>query len=227
MQRCLHPTEETVDEEYIDGSGDPLSFRPAKENRLVTVSADGLYEYRPPVGLNVKLVKGETSNIIQKSPAKKGNSSHLDEQTIYLKSEPMKDIEDDDDDDDDTYEESESIDVLYETNFEDSVDTDKNSYRKISDTMSSDAASENDSKIMQIKAVRTNKVRLGQTMANKSKTNTSPATKSKTIGEHLSKENATANRSAKSKTNAKGEPKQPKKCEICGNTYMYQHALER
>lgn len=249
LQRFLNPTEDAITEdvEYVEQSIDPLSVRSSKDNRVL-VSSDGLYEYRPPVGLNVKIVKSESGNKMQRTSGKSKSTSTIStEQTIYLKSEPMDHVDEDDDDDDDedddehddeddvddddAFEENDSIDVLYdlETNYEDSVDADKtcDSMRKQSDTISSDAASENDSKIMQIKPVRTNKVRLGHTSANKSKVTVTPTTKIRAISEHTSKENTSTGRTVKAKTNAKGEPKQPKKCEICGNTYMYQHALER
>lgn len=217
-----------MSEEYIDQSSDPMCVRSSKENRVL-VSSDGLYEYRPPVGLNVKLVKNETGNKIVRTASKKRASTST-EQTIYLKSEP---IDDDDDDAVDAFEENESVDTMYylESNFEDSIDEKtSDSMRKSGDPGSSDAASENDSKIMQIKPVRTNKVRLGHTSANKGKISvhhTSTATKIKPIINDTSKENTSTGRTVKAKTNAKGEPKQPKKCEICGNTYMYQHALQR
>lgn len=224
MQGFLNPTDDAeLSEDYVEQSNDSLAVsRTSKDSRVLVSSDAGLYEYRPPVGLNVKLVKGETSGRVLRTATKKSNASN--EHTIYLKSEPM---------DEDTLDESDNIDVLYdiETNFDDSTDaTDKpsDSIRKISGKTSSDTSmtNENDSKIMQIKPVRTNKVRLGFTSANKGKV--SVGAKSKPINnENGSKENTSTLRSPKTKTNAKGEPKQPKKCEICGNTYMYQHALER
>lgn len=230
LQRFLDPTDDTdLSEEYIEQpSNDPLSSSRASKDSRVLVSSDaGLYEYRPPVGLNVKLVKGETSGRVLRTNTKKSSSTNAAEHTIYLKSEPM---------DEETLDDSDNIDLLYDidTNFEDSTDAvDKpiESIRKGSTKASASTTNESDSsKIMQIKPVRTNKVRLGFTSANKSKTSASVSVKSKasSSSENGSKENtATATRSPKSKTNAKGEPKQPKKCEICGNTYMYQHALER
>lgn len=233
LQRFLNPTDDAdLSEEYIEQqSNDTLnSSRASKDSRVVVSSDAGLYEYRPPVGLNVKLVKGETGGRVLRTNTKKSRSATAAiEHTIYLKSEPM---------DEDTLDESDNIDVLYdiETNFEDSTDAvDKpiESLRKVSGKSGSSASTPNEndsSKIMQIKPVRTNKVRLGFTSANKGKASASVSVKSKasSSSENGSKENtATATRSPKSKTNAKGEPKQPKKCEICGNTYMYQHALER
>lgn len=216
LQRFLNPTEESLDEEYEEQTGDVP--RSSKDNRVL-VSSDGLYEYRPPVGLNVKLVKGETGGKVVKSSTKKSSS---DVQTVYVKSEPM---------DEETLEESDSIDLLYDIdNFEDSTDAEKtsDSIRKVIHKSNADTnlSSENDQKIMQIKPVRTNKVRLGYTSASKGKSSSNSTAKTK-INDNISKENTTTSRSPKTKTNAKGEPKQPKKCEICGNTYMYQHALER
>lgn len=224
LQRFLNPTEDTLSDEYIEQPVDPLfTPRTSKDSKVVVNSETGLYEYRPPVGLNVKLVKGEMGTRVMRSASKRVNSTTT-EHTIYLKSEPL---------DEETLDDSECIDVLYdiEPNFDDSTDPErtsdsihKGSIRSGSDTSN---AHEHDSKVMQIKPVRTNKVRLGYTSNNKSKSSgTSTSTKSK-AHESSSKENSATNRSPKTKTNAKGEPKQPKKCEICGNTYMYQHALER
>lgn len=232
LQRFLDPTDDAdLSEEYIEQqSNDPLNTSASKDSRVLVSSDAGLYEYRPPVGLNVKLIKGETGGRVLRTNIKKSRSATAtDEHTIYLKSEPM---------DEDTLDDSDNIDVLYdiETNFEDSTDAiDKpiESMRKVSGKSSSSGSTTNEnntSKIMQIKPVRTNKVRLGCTLANKAKASASVSVKSKasSSSENGSKENTTApTRSPKSKTNAKGEPKQPKKCEICGNTYMYQHALER
>lgn len=215
LQRFLDPTEETLDDEFEEQAGD--TSRSSKDSRVL-VSSDGLYEYRPPVGLNVKLVKGETGGRVHRN--KKGTDEH----TIYLKSEPM---------DEETLEENDGIDVFYDidTNFDDSTDAEKtsDSIRKVITKTSNgetSISSENDSKIMQIKPVRTNKVRLGYTSASKSKPAASSTVKTKT-NDNTIKDIPTTSRSPKSKTNSKGEPKQPKKCEICGNTYMYQHALER
>lgn len=213
LQRFLNPTEETLSDEFVEHISET-----SRSARLVT--SDGLYEYKPPHGLNVKrMPKTRTAT-------RKENVSIEDEHTIYLKSEPM---------DEETLDES-SIDVLYdiEPNYEDSTDAERtsDSIRIGKSNVDTSSSNENDPKIMQIKPVRTNKVRLGHTTANKGKSSGGAATRSKTI-DHASKENAAAAaaaavaRSPKSKTNAKGEPKQPKKCEICGNTYMYQHALER
>lgn len=209
LQRFLNPTEEALSDEFVEQISET-----SRSARLVT--SDGMYEYRPPLGLNVKrMPKTRTAT-------RKENASTEDEHTIYLKSEPM---------DEETLDES-SIDVLYdiEPNYEDSTDAERTSDsirhgigKANVDTSSSN---ENDPKIMQIKPVRTNKVRLGHTTANKGKSSGGAATRSKT-NDHVSKENTATARSPKTKTNAKGEPKQPKKCEICGNTYMYQHALER
>lgn len=259
LQRFLNPTEDTLNDEYIEQTddGDILVTTPAsrasKDSRVTVVSSDcGLYEYRPPLGLNVKLVKNDTTTRVVRTPATSrrtgGGASTTatatpSEHTIYLKSEPLND--------DDSLDENDCIDVLYDmdSNFEDSCDAD----RPITDPLrvtssksmaSVSAASDQNAKLMQIKPVRTNKIRLGYTSSNKGKNSalaSSTTTKSATAAsmataatsakgkskENGSKENATTNRSPKSKTNAKGEPKQPKECEICGNTYTYQHALER
>lgn len=226
LQGFLNPTEETLDEEYVEQSGDSsnMSSRSSKDSRVLVTSDAGLYEYRPPIGLNVKLVKSETGGPVTRGKVRTTTTAS-NEHTIYLKSEPM---------DEETLEENDSIDVLYdiETNYEDSTDADKcDPFRKvIGNRCVADVSgiNDNDSKILQIKPVRTNKVRLGYTSASKGKTTTTNASeKIKSSNENISKENTTIVRSPKMKTNSKGEPKQPKKCEICGNTYMYQHALER
>lgn len=263
LQRFLNPTEENTlnDDEYIEqpDDGDILltnSARTSKDSRVVVSSDCGLYEYRPPMGLNVKLVKNDigTRAVQTTSAAKKVGGAITattatatpSEHTIYLKSEPLND--------DDSLDENDCIDVLYDmdSNFDDSCDaTDRtmDPLRNVStrSIVNVTAANDQNSKLMQIKPVRTNKIRLGYTSSNKGKTlASSTVAKSSTTAtaaaasmaasasivkgkskENGSKENATTNRSPKSKTNAKGEPKQPKECEICGNTYTYQHALER
>lgn len=259
LQRFLNPTEDTLNDEYIEHTddGDILvtthASRPSKDSRVVVSSDCGLYEYRPPVGLNVKLVKNETVTRTVRTPAtarRSGGSGSTSatttatpsEHTIYLKSEPLND--------DDSLDENDCIDVLYDmdSNFDDSCDADRtmDPLRNAStkSVVNVTAANEQNSKLMQIKPVRTNKIRLGYTSSNKGKNSAlASSTKSATTSaasmvsaattvkgkskENGSKENATTNRSPKSKTNAKGEPKQPKECEICGNTYTYQHALER
>lgn len=265
LQRFLNPTEDTLNDEYIEQTddGDILvtthASRASKDSRVVVSSNCGLYEYRPPLDLNVKLVKNDTSTRTIRTPTaskRSGGSSSItatttaspSEHTIYLKSEPLND--------DDSLDENDCIDVLYDmdSNFEDSCDADRTMdtlrHASTKSVISVTAANEQNSKLMQIKPVRTNKIRLGYTSSNKGKNSavaSSTAAKSATTvasthaasmvsaattikgksKENGSKENATTNRSPKSKTNAKGEPKQPKECEICGNTYTYQHALER
>lgn len=261
LQRFLNPTEDTLNDEYIEQTddGDILvtthASRASKDSRVVVSSDCGLYEYRPPLGLNVKLVKNDTVTRAVRTPAasrRSGGSGSTSatatatpsEHTIYLKSEPMND--------DDSLDENDCIDVLYDmdSNFDDSCDADRtiDPLRNAStkSVVNVTAANDQNSKLMQIKPVRTNKIRLGYTSSNKGKNSalaSSTAAKSATATaasmgsaattvkgkskENGSKENAATNRSPKSKTNAKGEPKQPKECEICGNTYTYQHALER
>lgn len=253
LQRFLNPTEDNLNDEYIEQSDDgdiitaPHTPRASKDSRVVVASDCGLYEYRPPMGLNVKLVKNDTNTrtVRTTSTSKKAGitttttTATPSEHTIYLKSEPLND--------DDSLDENDCIDVLYDmdSNFDDSCDA-VDPLRKVGTKSVIDVTAVNDqnSKLMQIKPVRTNKIRLGYTSSNKSKNSTSSTSTAKTATtttsmvtaaatvrgkskENGSKENATTNRSPKSKTNAKGEPKQPKECEICGNTYTYQHALER
>lgn len=221
LQSFVDSTLETITEDYVEQELDLISVPGSSKNRVVVSSDAGdLYEYRPPVGLNVKLVKGAertTRSLKQRtidSANKKGSGSTQDAQAIMLKTENLSDDMLNDTD----------IDVLYdsEMNYDDSVSGNADTK---GDNESGDVS---DSTPVHIKPVRTNKVRLGCTSANKGKTMaTNIVTKNKQ-GNQSSKENtSTTSRTTKTKTNAKGEPKPPKKCEICGNTYMYQHALER
>lgn len=226
LQRFLNPTEDTLSDEYIEQPAEQVFTTRAttpKDSKVVVSSDAGLYEYWPPMGLNVKRVRSEMGTRVMRSATKKGATSNSDSQTIYLKSEPLNE---------ETLDDSECIDVLYD--IEPNYDVESSDAERSQDSMQPkisrknldpSTSHENDSKIMQIKPVRTNKVRLGHTSSNKGK-GTSTSAKGK-ASESASKENSTTNRSPKTKTNAKGEPKQPKKCEICGNTYMYQHALDR
>lgn len=67
---------------------------------------------------------------------------------------------------------------------------------------------------MPIKTVKTNKARLS---SNKT---TFVSVESDEISPNSAQKRKSRSRPSK-------EPKSPKKCEICGNTYRYQHALER
>lgn len=220
LQSFVDSTLETINEDYAEQELDLIPVAGTSKNRVVVSSDAGdLYEYRPPVGLNVKLVKGANERTTRSSKqritdsANKKASATQNAHTIILKSENLSD---------DTLNDTD-IDVLYdsEMNYDDSVSGNMD----VKDENESGDAS--DSTPVHIKPVRTNKVRLGYTSANKGKTMaTNVAVKNK-LGNQSSKENSSTSRTTKTKTNAKGEPKPPKKCEICGNTYMYQHALER
>lgn len=228
---------------FVDSSGDGIDTveytlaaecneETAKDGKVVVSSESGLYEYKPPEGLNVKLIKNERSPIQPTSAPKKSLvQSKITNHTIFLNSEPA-DLSADETE----YEE------VYETIGFDDMDN-MDSDTKLTDASDTRAdlskhsnnggertttSSSDDSKLMQIKPVRTNKVRLGHTSTNKGKSTaveSAGATKSKIPAS--SKENLMSNRSNKTKPTASKEPKQPKKCEICGNTYMYQHALDR
>lgn len=219
LQSFIDSTDETI--EYSDHIS-------TKDSRVLVNSDTGLYEYRPPDGLNVKLVKNDRGLIANQNPTRKINADQRSStHTIFLKSEPL------DEEILDEEEEEEDYDILYETdaNYDDtSIENEKETtiVRKSvqnKTTLATATTTANDTKLMQIKPVRTNKVRLGYTSANKGKNSTSSTVKTK-VGQHSSKENVSSSRTNKNRSNAK-EPKQPKKCEICGNTYMYQHALER
>lgn len=218
LQPFVDSTHETITDDYSVQELDLVSVAGTSKNRVVVSSDAGdLYEYRPPVGLNVKLVKGaerttrssKQRTIDNTNKKASGQNAHA----IIIKTENLSDdmLQDTD------------IDVLYdsEMNYDDSVsgNVDGKKGNEIGDV--------SDSTQVHIKPVRTNKVRLGYTLANEGKgTAANVATKNKQ-GNQSSKENTSTSRTTKTKTNAKGEPKPPKKCEICGNTYMYQHVLER
>lgn len=208
-----------------------------KDGKMIV---SGLYEYKPPSGLNVKLVRNERSLPQQQQPkttATKKNlvQSKITGHTIFLKSEPVNDNLSTEGSE---YEEVYDADIFDEYEEAD-IDSDlwitHDDHEKMTESENSNngttievAIDADDSKMMQIKPVRTNKVRLGCKSANKGKSITNSTTRSRSTA--ISKENAANTRSAqKSKPIAVAhkEPKQPKKCEICGNTYMYQHALER
>lgn len=219
LQSFVDSTFETIGEEYTDQELDLIPVAGTSKNRVVVSSDAGdLYEYRPPVGLNVKLVKGAertTRSSKQRTldSANKKASDTQNAQTILLKSENLSDDMLNDTD----------IDVLYdsEMNYDDSVSGNTDVKRE------NESGDISDSTPVHIKPVRTNKVRLGYTSANRGKTTVANVVAKNKQGNQSSKENTSTSRSTKTKTNAKGEPKPPKKCEICGNTYMYQHALER
>lgn len=219
LQRFLNPTDDPLNVEYIDQMSDTsVVSRNSKDSKVVVSSDYGLYEYQPPSGLNVKLVKNKPTRATRSAQAKKAATS-----TIYLKSEPL--------DGDETPDESDCIDVLYDiqSNFDDSNDAEKTieTTRKTSTKTDVHDTTKVNPKAMQFKPVRTNKVRLGFTSTNKTKPSETMTVSKAKANENASKENASINRSPKKKPNTKGEPKQPKKCEICGNTYKYQHALDR
>lgn len=221
LKSFVDSTLETLTDENSEQENDPLST--TKDSRvLVSSEAGDLYEYRPPVGLNVKLVKGAervTRSMRQKASTTSKLNTQSDTEIIIKTENPSDGISNDDG--------SECVDDLYYTdmNYDDSVASNRRSTQQESDGKDDN---ESDSKIMQIKPVRTNKVRLGYTAAGRNKTNVGNSIVVRNEkGSHVSKENTSAGRPTKTKTNAKGEPKPPKKCEICGNTYNYQHALER
>lgn len=228
---------ETV--EYATSAGSSTEDN-TKDTKLIVTS--GLYEYKPPEGLNVKLVRNERFPSAQPTTAPKKSlvQSKITSHTIFLKSEPLPENL--------SAEESEYEEVYDAELFEDLDDGDIDSDTRITpddDKLDESENSNNgttievaidadESKAMQIKPVRTNKVRLGYTSANKGKS--TAITNARGKATQNSKESVTNARGGnKNKTAAAAaasaaaqkEPKQPKKCEICGNTYMYQHALER
>lgn len=227
LQSFVDSTVETITDDYAEeGSAVPVQQQQqqqrTKDGRVLVTSDCGLYEYRPPVGLNVKLVKNDRSP--QSSPAKTNRATakkvqaRADEHAMYLKPDP---------DDMDILEER--IDELYdsELNFDDST----NESERQSESEKSQSSSNKKTEIIQFKEVRTNKVRLGRT-TQKTKiimpaSSAATAAKDKVNAAQSVQNKTSPQKSAKARTNAKGEPKQPKKCEICGNEYMYQHALDR
>lgn len=220
LQSFVDSEIEPINEVYVEQELDLIPVPGTSKNRVVVSSDAGdLYEYRPPVGLNVKLVKGaerQTRSLKQRTindTANKKASATQNTQASIVKAENLSDDMLNDTD----------IDVLYdsEMNYDDSVSGNVDGR---DDNESGDVS---DSTQVHIKPVRTNKVRLGYTSANKGKA-AAPNVVAKTKQSNpASKENTSTSRTTKTKTNAKGTAKPPKKCEICGNTYMYQHALER
>lgn len=167
---------------------------------MIVTSDCGLYEYRLPLGHNVKLVNNKPSSHITRSATNQLNP--VISSSTYPKSKPLKD--------DEMLDEIECIDVLYATEpiSEDSCDI----KRKDNDPL----RTESDSKEMQIKPVRTNKFRLGYTLTSKTKINEITTVPNANAEKNTGKENTLTNR-----------PPTMKKCEICGNTYKHPHILER
>lgn len=215
-------TVETVEFDSADDQAEDSNEANVDDGKVVISSLPGFYEYKPPEGLNFRRTTSAKRAAAQKKPMVQ---SKITSHTIFLKSEPLNE---DLSMDDTEYEE------VYETEigYDDVEGGDIDSHTKliVSDAQAMKSTIETDtdeSKSTQIKPVRTNKVRLGYTSANKRKalSTTNVTTKSKAAVN--SKGNMTATHANKAKASNAKEPKQPKKCEICGNTYMYQHALER
>lgn len=219
LQSFVDSEVETINEVYVEQELDLIPVAGTSKNRVVVSSDAGdLYEYRPPVGLNVKLVKGAertTRSLKQRTidTANKKASATQNTQARLVKEENLSDDMLNDTD----------IDVLYdsEMNYDDSVSG------NVDGREENESGDVSDSTQVHIKPVRTNKVRLGYTSASKGKTTAPNVVAKSKQSNPARKENTNTSRTTKTKTNAKGAPKPPKKCEICGNTYMYQHALER
>lgn len=221
--------------EYTTISDPTCTDDNAKDGKLIVTS--GHYEYKPPEGLNVKLVRNERSPSAQpaKIPKKDLVQSKITSHTIYLKSEPLAEsISAEDSEYEEVYDaelyDMDDGDIDSDTRIipdEDKLDESENSNTGTTMEVAIDA---DEAKLLQIKPVRTNKVRLGYTSANKSKPATATQSSAKSKSSANIKEMLMSSRGSqkeKAAALAQKEPKQPKKCEICGNTYMYQHALER
>lgn len=188
-------------------------------------STGSMYEYWPPSGLNVKLVRNETfkRDVVTSSG---GDATAARKRKIeaklkeIVKSEPLDiyDIDEQEEHLDDTLSDSELI-ISEEFNENSESEQTRTSMRteKSNRTIGGNGAT---SRVLtQIKPVKTNKARLGLT-ASTSMTSSSIARKSTKIVKKSDGVDA-ARRTATSK-----EQKSPKTCPICGNTYKYQHALE-
>lgn len=181
-------------------------------------STGSMYEYWPPSGLNVKLVRNESS---KRDPSTSGSAlaarkRQNEVKMNVVKSEPLDiyDIEEQEEHLDDTMSDSEILisDDFNETSDSEPIRMDK-SKRSIDGTGPTRV-------LTQIKPVKTNKARLGLTAAQTTASSLSTSRKQMKVVKKADGGDV-ARKPAASK-----EQKSPKTCPICGNTYKYQHALE-
>lgn len=187
-------------------------------------STGSMYEYWPPSGLNVKLVRNESSkrDALTSGAGSAAAAAHkrqTDAKMNVVKSEPLDiyDIEEQEEHLDDTMSDSE---ILISDDFNETSDSEppirmEKSKRSMDGTYPTRV-------LTQIKPVKTNKARLGLTAA-QTTTSSSPSSTGRKQMKVVKKADGgdVARKPAASK-----EQKSPKTCPICGNTYKYQHALE-
>lgn len=184
-------------------------------------STGSMYEYWPPSGLNVKLVRNEASRrdpLSTSGGAAAGRKRQVETNLKVVKSEPLDiyDIEEQEEHLDDTMSDNE---LLVSDDLNDNSENERTPIRTEKSKRSIDGNSVTSSReLTQIKPVKTNKARLGLTAL---------VAKSSTIARkqmRVVKKSDGADVVRKS-TSSK-EQKSLKTCPICGNTYKYQHALE-
>lgn len=185
-------------------------------------STGSMYEYWPPSGLNVKLVRNEASRrdpLATSGGAAAGRKRQVETNLKVVKSEPLDiyDIEEQEEHLDDTMSDNE---LLVSDDLNDNSENERTPIRTEKSKRSIDENGATSSReLTQIKPVKTNKARLGLTA--------SVAAKSSTIARKqmriVKKPDGV---DAARKSISSREQKSPKTCPICGNTYKYQHALE-
>lgn len=185
-------------------------------------STGSMYEYWPPSGLNVKLVRNETSNRNSSSAgASAATAARKRQNQIKLrdefKAEPLDiyDIDEQEEHLDDTMSDSE---VLVSDDFNENSESERPTMRTETSKRSIDGAV-SPRGLTQIKPVKTNKARLGLTAATTATSSSSGRKQMKVVKKPDGVDTARKLVSVK-------EQKSPKTCPICGNTYKYQHALE-
>lgn len=203
---------EAILQSFVDSSVDSADdidgtekVHDENETSSVVVASDegALYEYWPPVGLNVKRVRTDSNKSLLAYSAK-GNASRAKS----IKLEPVQMLE-----------------RIDETLSEDEPDADvgepvevsrKQPLRMMNRKIASADTDDPDYDPLQgneakVKPVRVNKARLGF----------SAGAKKVASAERLAKK-----KEATSPRRTSGEKKLPKTCPICGNTYKFQHALD-
>lgn len=179
-------------------------------------STGSMYEYWPPSGLNVKLVRNESSKRDTHMPRKRPIEARMNE----VKSEPLEtyDIDEQEEHLDDTMSDNE---LIISEEFNENSESERTPVRieKSKRSMGGNGVAVSSRILTHIKPVKTNKARLGLTASTTASTSSnarkSPKVMKKSDGGDAGR------RPIVSK-----EQKSPKTCPMCGNTYKYQHALE-
>lgn len=194
----------------IDETNSSIHERITDENDeqsvVIKSNAGSLYEYWPPVGLNVKRVPTENKKILTNATNEILSNQTEKERTI-AKTETLEYLEfeqlDETSDQDEQYEQESITD-----------DGEERQTVKIMKKIDADDPDYSPAQIQDasIKVVRGNKARLGQAISTKRNAKITPKKSTESV---LSKRKSTS-----------AEKKQPKTCQICGNTYKYQHALD-